>query len=81
MGETDSKDDLMQRVEDVLERLRPGLQFDGGDVELLNVEDGVVFLHMVGACAGCAMSTMTLKLGIERSLRQEIPEIRTVESV
>lgn len=81
MGETENKDELMQRVEDVLERLRPGLQFDGGDVELLNVEDGVVFLHMVGACAGCAMSTMTLKLGIERSLRQEIPEIRAVESV
>ncbi|MHB9145628.1 MAG: NifU family protein [Symbiobacteriia bacterium] len=71
----------MERVETVLDRLRPGLQFDGGDVELLNVEDGVVFLHLVGACAGCAMSSMTLKLGIERSILQEIPGIRAVESV
>ncbi|MCL5676406.1 MAG: NifU family protein, partial [Firmicutes bacterium] len=54
---------------------------DGGDVELLNVAGGVVFLHLTGACAGCSMSTMTLKMGIERALRQEIPEIRSVESV
>lgn len=73
--------ELMERVEEVLERVRPGLQFDGGDVELLNVQDGVVFLHLTGACAGCAMSTMTLKMGIERAIRQEIPEIRSVEAV
>lgn len=77
----EDKEQLMDRVETVLERVRPGLQFDGGDVELLNVEDGVVFIHLVGACAGCAMSTMTLKLGIERSILQEIPEIRAVEAV
>jgi Fe-S cluster biogenesis protein NfuA len=74
--------DLKQKVEQSLEKVRPGLRADGGDVELVEVsDDGVVRLALTGACAGCPMSTMTLKMGIERVLREDIPEIKAVESV
>lgn len=73
--------DLMVRVEEVLQRLRPALQMDGGDVELVDISDGIVSLRLMGACAGCPMSTMTLKLGIERRLKELIPEVVSVESV
>jgi Fe-S cluster biogenesis protein NfuA len=72
---------MMEKVKSVLDKIRPMLQADGGDVELINVEDGVVKVRLQGACAGCPMSQMTLKQGIERLLTQEIPEIRSVESV
>ncbi|MBW1838101.1 MAG: NifU family protein [Deltaproteobacteria bacterium] len=72
---------MMEKVKAVLDKIRPMLQADGGDVELINVEDGVVKVRLQGACAGCPMSQMTLKQGIERLVKQEIPEVRSVESV
>ena len=64
-----------EEVQGVLDKVRPMLQADGGDVELLDVEDGVVKVRLVGACGGCPMATMTLKRGIEAKLKEEIPEI------
>lgn len=69
------------KVEEVLKKIRPSLQADGGDVELVEVKDGIVKLRLRGACAGCAMSQMTLKMGIERELKKVIPEIKEVISV
>jgi Fe-S cluster biogenesis protein NfuA len=69
---------MREKVEAVLAKIRPSLVADGGDVELVNVSDGVVTLKLTGACAGCPMSTMTLKMGIERLLKKEIPEIKEV---
>jgi Fe-S cluster biogenesis protein NfuA len=70
---------MKEKVQKVLEKIRPSLQADGGDVELIDVKDGVVKVRLQGACAGCPMSQMTLKNGIERLLKQEIPEVKTVE--
>lgn len=68
-----------EKVQDVLDQIRPGLQADGGDVELIAVEDdGTVKVRLTGACAGCPMSTMTLKNGIERALKDHIPEVKEV---
>ena len=73
---------LKQKVAKTLTAIRPSLQADGGDVELVNVDDkGVVSVRLTGACRGCPMSTMTLKMGIERILREQIPEIKSVVSV
>jgi len=72
---------MKEKVEKSIEKIRPMLQADGGDVELVDVVDGVVTVRLQGACAGCPMSQMTLKNGIERMLKQEIPEIKTVEQV
>ena len=73
---------LKEKVAKSLESVRPSLQADGGDVELVNVDDkGVVSVRLTGACRGCPMSTMTLKMGIERALREQIPEIKSVEAV
>ncbi|HEY77671.1 MAG TPA: NifU family protein [Dehalococcoidia bacterium] len=72
---------MRERVEEVLDKIRPVLVRDGGNVELVNVNDGVVEVKLVGACAGCAMSTMTLKMGIEKFLKQEIPEVKEVVAV
>ena len=70
---------MKEKVQEVLEMIRPSLQADGGDVELVDVtEDGIVQLRLTGHCAGCPMSTMTLKNGIERILKQEIPEVKEV---
>lgn len=71
---------MKEKVQKVLDKIRPSLQADGGDVELIDVQDGVVKVRLQGACAGCPMSQMTLKNGIERLLKQEIPEIKVVES-
>ncbi|MEC7641149.1 MAG: NifU family protein [Nitrospinota bacterium] len=68
-------------VEEVLETLRPALLQDGGNVELVSVEDGVVKLRLVGACASCSSSLMTLKMGIEKALKKAIPMVRCVEQV
>lgn len=71
---------MREKVETVLGRIRPALQNDGGDVELIDVtEEGIVKVRLKGACAGCPMSTMTLKNGIERILKQEIPEVKSVQ--
>ncbi|MGA8941111.1 MAG: NifU family protein [Thermoactinomyces sp.] len=72
---------VKERVNDVLEKLRPFIQRDGGDVELVEVEDGIVRVRLLGACGSCPSSTITLKAGIERALMEEIPEIREVEQV
>jgi Fe-S cluster biogenesis protein NfuA len=73
---------MRERVEAVLDQIRPALVNDGGNVELVDVgEDGVVKVQLVGACAGCAMSTMTLKMGIEQILKREIPEVKEVVAV
>ena len=70
-----------EKVEAVLARIRPALQADGGGVELVDVSEGVVKLKLTGACSSCPMSTMTLRMGIERALRAEIPEIKEVVAV
>ena len=72
---------MQDKVEEVLEKVRPVLVRDGGNVELVAVENGTVKVKLVGACAGCPMSTMTLKNGIERILKQEIPEVKEVVAV
>ncbi|MFQ5826254.1 MAG: NifU family protein [Dehalococcoidia bacterium] len=72
---------MREQVEKVLEEVRPLLKGDGGDVELVDVSDGVVKVKLTGACMGCAMSTITLKNGIERIIKQEVPEIKEVVAV
>ena len=73
---------LREKVEEALGKVRPSLQADGGDVELIDIsDDGVVKVKLKGACAGCPMSQMTLKSGIEKVLKQNVPEVERVESV
>jgi Fe-S cluster biogenesis protein NfuA len=73
---------MREKVEAVLNQIRPGLQMDGGDVELVDVaDDGTVTLKLVGACAGCPMSQMTLQMGIENVLKEQVPEVRRVVAV
>lgn len=73
---------IKARVEAALNRIRPDLQNDGGNVELVDVdESGKVLVRMTGACGGCPMSQMTLKMGIEKVVKAEVPEVTTVESV
>ncbi len=71
------------RIEDVLEAVRPAIRADGGDIELVafDQDEGLVRLRMVGACHACPMSTMTLRAGIEQRLRMQVPEVRTVEAI
>ncbi len=71
---------MKEKIQKALDKIRPMLQADGGDVEFVDVEDGVVKVRLQGACAGCPMSQMTLKNGIEKILKKEIPEIKSVES-
>ncbi|GAA4723048.1 NifU family protein [Brevibacillus fulvus] len=73
--------ELYDQVEEVLDKLRPYLQRDGGDVQLVDVEDGIVKLRLMGACGSCPSSTITLKAGIERALFEEIPGIVEVQQV
>ena len=73
---------MKTKVQEVLELVRPALQADGGDVELVDVtDDGIVSVRLTGACGSCPMSTMTLKMGIERTLRDKIPEVKEVVQV
>ncbi len=72
---------MKKEVDAVLDKIRPQLQADGGNVELVDVEDGVVKVRLQGACAGCPMSQMTLKNGIERILKENLPEVKSVENV
>jgi Fe-S cluster biogenesis protein NfuA len=71
---------MKERVQAAIDRIRPMLQRDGGDVELVDVQEGVVTVRLRGACAGCPMSQMTIKNGIEKFLKQEIPEIVAVQA-
>jgi len=72
---------MQDRVEKVLDTIRPSLMADGGNVELIAVDDGVVKVKLTGACGGCPMASLTLKMGIERILKQEIPEVKEVVAV
>jgi Fe-S cluster biogenesis protein NfuA len=75
-------EDGFEQVQDALEKIRPALQRDGGDVELVEVnEQGVVKVRLKGACGGCPMSQMTLKMGIEKVIKQYVPDVKSVESV
>ncbi|MDD2332519.1 MAG: NifU family protein [Candidatus Cloacimonetes bacterium] len=71
-----------EKIETILDKVRPAIQADGGDVELINVrEDNVIEVRLKGACHGCPMATLTLKAGIERVIKEEIPEVKEVISV
>lgn len=73
---------MREQVEQALESIRPAIQMDGGDIELVDVDEhGVVRVRLVGACVGCPMSIMTLKAGIERILRERVPGVTDVEAV
>lgn len=72
---------MRDRVEQILDQIRPQLEADGGGVELVDVDDGVVSVRLLGACAGCVMRNMTLTNGIERILKQHVPEVKEVVAV
>jgi Fe-S cluster biogenesis protein NfuA len=72
---------MREKVEEILNKIRPALQADGGDVELVDVKDGIVSVKLTGHCVGCPMSTMTLKNGIERMLKEEISDVKEVVAV
>ncbi len=79
MAETNN---VRERVEAALERIRPAVQMDGGDVQLVDVTDeGVVTVQMMGACGGCPMSMLTLKAGIERIIKSQVPEVTEIVAV
>lgn len=72
---------MQERIQKALDKIRPALQRDGGDVDLVEVAGGIVKVRLSGACGGCPMSQMTLKNGIEQILKKEVPEVVAVESV
>jgi Fe-S cluster biogenesis protein NfuA len=72
---------MKEKVEKAIEKIRPMLLQDGGNVELVDIVDGVVKVRLQGACAGCPMSQMTLKNGIERLIKEDVPEVEAVEAV
>lgn len=73
---------MREKVQAAIEKIRPMLKADGGDVELVNVtEEGIVQVRLQGACSGCPMSQMTLKNGIERVIKEDVPEVKSVEAV
>lgn len=72
---------MEEKVKEILNQIRPLLQQDGGDVEFVKLENKKVYVRLRGACAGCPGATMTLKMGIERKIKQEVPDIESVEAV
>lgn len=72
---------MREKVEAALDKIRPALRADGGDVELVDVKNGVVTVRLTGACGSCPMSTMTLRMGVERVIKEEIPEIKELVAV
>lgn len=72
---------MNEKIKEALDQIRPSLQADGGDVELIDVNGGTVKVKLTGACGGCPMATLTLKQGIERILKEKIPEVKEVVSV
>ncbi len=72
---------MKEKIEKALNEIRPSLQADGGDVEFVDVEDGIVKVRLTGACGGCPMSQMTLKQGIEQVVKKAVPEVLSVEAV
>lgn len=81
MAEVQQSESMYDQVMEVLDKLRPFLQRDGGDCELVDVEDGIVKLRLVGACGSCPSSTITLKAGIERALMEEVEGVVEVQQV
>jgi Fe-S cluster biogenesis protein NfuA len=71
---------MKEQVQAVITKLRPMLQRDGGDIELVDVTDGIVKVKLTGACGSCPMSTMTLKMGVENALKKEVPGVKEVVS-
>ncbi len=72
---------MKEKIEAVLDKVRPVLAADGGNVEFVDYADGVVKVRLTGACGGCPMATMTLRMGIERSLKEQLPEIVKVQAI
>lgn len=72
---------MEEKVKSAIEKIRPALQRDGGDIELVSVEDGVVKVRLQGACRGCPMSQMTVKSVVEQAIKDEAPEVKSVEVV
>ena len=72
---------MKEKIEAALDKIRPALRADGGDVELVDVKEGVVTVRLTGACGSCPMSTMTLRMGVERVIREDVPEIKELVAV
>jgi Fe-S cluster biogenesis protein NfuA len=72
---------LKEKVEEVLEKIREGLKTEGGDIELVDIKDGVVYVRLKGACGTCPMSQLTMKNWVESNLKKEIPEVTSVQAV
>ncbi len=72
---------MREKVEAALDKIRPALRADGGDIELVDVKDGVATVKLTGACGSCPMSTMTLRMGVERVIKEEVPEIKELIAV
>lgn len=72
---------MREKVESVLNQIRPNLARDGGNVELIDATDGIVKVRLTGACGGCPMASMTLKLGVERVIKEKVPEVKEVVAV
>jgi Fe-S cluster biogenesis protein NfuA len=72
---------LQEKVEEVLEKIRAGLKAEGGDIELVDLKDGVVYVRLTGACGTCPMSTLTMRNWVEATLKRELPEIKSVQAV
>lgn len=72
---------LQEKLEEVLEKIRAGLKAEGGDIELVDLKDGVVYVRLTGACGTCPMSTLTMRNWVEATLKKELPEIKSVQAV
>ncbi len=80
-GSVDATEDIRLRVEEALAMIRPAIQMDGGDVELVKIKNGDVFVRLLGSCIGCPISALTLKAGLEMNLKRMIPEVNQVIAV
>lgn len=74
-------ENIENKVKETLEEIRPKIQADGGDIELVAIENGVVKVRLKGACVGCPMSALTLKQGVEKTIKNRVPEVKSVEAV
>jgi Fe-S cluster biogenesis protein NfuA len=72
---------MKEKIEKALEEIRPSLQADGGDIQLVDVEDGIVKVRLSGACSGCPMSAMTMSFGVETAIKEKVPEVKKVVTV
>lgn len=72
---------MLHKISSVLEQVRPNIQMDGGDIEFVKFEDGIVYIRMSGACIGCPAAIYTLKMGIEERIKEQVPEVLEVMSI